>query len=162
MPPTPNDRPGAPAPRRSSPLIPGGWLMLGLLLHVAVVLLMLDTTKSINYTEFERVAEAGQLKKLTLVGKDKGVGEVRNPDHEAVKALKLSGGKFAVKFPYSENQNELVSQSTVSDVNTSPPRIGRTSLGMSAERTISTLAVMAPKNRQPNVPWISTRVSPDR
>ncbi|HET6575978.1 MAG TPA: ATP-dependent zinc metalloprotease FtsH [Fimbriiglobus sp.] len=108
MPPTPTDRPTAPPPRRSSPLIPGGWLMLGLLLLVAVILLMLDTTRSINYTEFQRVVEAGQLKKLTLIGKDKGIGEVRNPESEAVKGLKLSGGKFTVKFPYSENQYELV------------------------------------------------------
>jgi len=108
MPPTPNDRPTAPATRRSSSLIPGGWFMLGLLLLVAVVLLMLDTTRPVTYTEFKQVAEAGQLKKLTLIGKDRGIGEVRNPDHETVHGLKLSGGKFSVKFPYSENQNELV------------------------------------------------------
>ncbi len=106
MPPSPNDRPAA--PRRSSPLVPGGWLLLGILLIAVVVLLMLDATKSITYTQFQKIAEAGQIKKLTLIGKDKGLGEVRDPENEKVAALKLTGGKFVVKFPAMDDQTALV------------------------------------------------------
>src|SRR5262245_20555060 len=109
MPPPPSDRPpAAPPPRKMNPLIPGGWIALGLLLVVAVVLLLLNTTKSVTYTDFKKLADAGQVKKLTLVGKERGVGEVRDANSELAKSLKLSGGQFAVKFPYSDNQNELV------------------------------------------------------
>ncbi len=108
MPPPANDRPPGPLPRRSSPLVPGGWLLLGLLLIVAVVLLLLDNTRPITYTEFRRLADAGQIKKFTLVGKDKAVGEVRDPNAEEVKGLRLSGGKFAVTLPAADNQFEVV------------------------------------------------------
>src|SRR5215207_9722665 len=108
MAPPPTDRPPTPAPRRMNPLIPGGWIALGLLLVVAVVLLVLNTTRSVTYTDFKKLADAGQVKKLSLIGKDRGVGEVRDPNSELAKSLKLSGGQFAVKFPYTDNQNELV------------------------------------------------------
>ena len=109
MAPPPSDRPPTvPPPRRMNPLIPGGWIALGLLLVVAVILLLLNTTRSVTYTEFKKLADAGQVKKLSLIGKDRGVGEVRDPNSELAKSLKLSGGQFAVKFPYSDNQNELV------------------------------------------------------
>jgi cell division protease FtsH len=108
MPPTPTDRPPTTPARRTSSLIPGGWLALGLLLIAVVVLLLLDTTRPISFTEFERVAEAGQLKKLTLIGKDRAVGEVRDPNAEAVQGLKLTGGKFTVTLPATDNQLEIV------------------------------------------------------
>ncbi len=108
MPPTPTDRPPAPQSRRTNPLVPGGWLVLGLFVLAAVVLLLLPTVHQVTYTDFKRLADAGQLKKLTLIGKDKGRGEVRDPDSDLVKGLHLTGGQFEVKFPYTDNQNELV------------------------------------------------------
>ncbi|OWK40523.1 ATP-dependent zinc metalloprotease FtsH [Fimbriiglobus ruber] len=106
MAPTPTDRPPV-APRRANPLIPGGWLALGLLVLVVVVLFMLDQKRSLTYTEFKRLAEAGQIKKLTVFGKDKASGEVRDANAEIVKPLRLSGGtKFDVKL--SDNQFDQI------------------------------------------------------
>jgi len=68
----------------------------------------MDTTRTVTFTEFKRVADAGQIKKVTLYGKDRAVVEVRDPNAEVVQSLKLTGGKFSVKLPLSDNQNELV------------------------------------------------------
>lgn len=108
MPPTSNDRtPPSPA-RRPSPLIPGGWLALGLLLVVAVVLIVLNPTRSINYSpEFTRLRDDGQIKKLTLIGKNRAIGEVRDVNAEVVKPLRLSGGKFEVSLPETSDQFEF-------------------------------------------------------
>ncbi|MFO0850101.1 MAG: ATP-dependent zinc metalloprotease FtsH [Gemmataceae bacterium] len=115
MPPPPTDRspvPPPPAPpRRGSPLIPGGWLLLGLLAAAAVVLLMLDTTRTITYIpDFTRLADQGQIKKLTLIGKNRAIGEVREPAAEAVKGLKLTGGKFAVTLPQMDSQKDFIDE----------------------------------------------------
>src|SRR5262245_47655374 len=107
MPPTPpteRDRPSAPQ-RRPSSLFPGGWLALGLLLIVAVVLIVMGDNRPISYTEFRKLADAGQVKKFTLIGKDKAAGEVRDPNAEAAKGIRLPGGKFTVNLPGTDNQN---------------------------------------------------------
>ena len=105
----PTERPTPPAPRRYSALIPGGWLALGLLLIVAIALLLMDATKEITYIpEFRKLAETGQLKKVSLIGKDELVGEVRDPESEDAKAMRLTAGKFTVKLPYTDDQFALV------------------------------------------------------
>jgi hypothetical protein len=111
---TPNapDKPTPPAPpasKKASPVVPGGWIALALLAFVAGMLLLYDPTpKLITYTEFRKLAETGQIKKFTLVGKDRARGEVRNPESDALKPLKLQGGEFSVMLPASDNQNEFI------------------------------------------------------
>ncbi len=111
---TPNapDKPTPPAPpaaKKAAPVVPGGWIALALLAVVAGMLLLYDPSpKLITYTEFRKLAETGQIKKFTLVGKDRARGEVRNPDAEAVKGLKLQGGEFSVMLPASDNQNDFI------------------------------------------------------
>ena len=79
-----------------------------LLLVALVVVFAFDNTKSLNYTEFKHLSEEGQIKKLTLYGKERASGEVRDTNTEVVKALKMSGAKFSTKLPYSENHNEII------------------------------------------------------
>jgi cell division protease FtsH len=99
------DKPTPPAAKKAAPVVPGGWIALALLAVVAGMLLLYDPSpKLITYTEFRKLAETGQIKKFTLIGKDRARGEVRNPDAEAVKPLKLQGGEFSVMLPTSDNQ----------------------------------------------------------
>ncbi len=107
MPPTPPAATPS-AARRTGPLLPGGWLLMLILAVVAVGLLLMDHTKALTYTEFERVVESGQLKKVTLLGKDRVYGEVRDKDGDLAKELKLTVGRFSVRLPASDNQNDLV------------------------------------------------------
>src|SRR3982751_6256270 len=109
MPPTPpTERPPASA-RRPYQLIPGGWVVLALLLVAAVVLLVIDnSTRTVTFSEFQKLSESGQVKKLTIIGKERAVGEVRDPNGELAKAFKVSGGKFAVNLPYTDNQFDLI------------------------------------------------------
>ena len=104
----PSEPASKPVARRWIPFIPGGWVAIGLVVIVGVVLLLLDTTRTVTLSEFKKAAAAGQLKKVTLLGKDRAIVEVRDPNAEAVKSLKLSGGKFSVRLPQMDNQNELV------------------------------------------------------
>ena len=114
-PPPPTDRQPTSA-RRPYALIPGGWVVLGLLLIAAVVLLIMDSsTRTVNYTDFQKLADTGQLKKLTIIGKERAAGEVRDPNSELAKSLKLSGGKFAVNLPYTDNQFEIIASVETKD-----------------------------------------------
>ncbi len=101
--------PEPPAPsRRTNPLVPGGWLVLLLLLVALVVVFAFDNTKSLNYTEFKHLSEEGQIKKFTLYGKERALGEVRDANTDVVKALKMGSAKFSTKLPYSENHTEII------------------------------------------------------
>jgi cell division protease FtsH len=76
------------------------------LLIVAVVLIVMGDNRPISYTEFRKLAEAGQLKKFTLIGKSKAAGEVRDPNAEAAKNIRLPGGKFTVNLPATDDQRQ--------------------------------------------------------
>jgi cell division protease FtsH len=103
----PSDRPPQPSPRRASPLLPGGWIALALLLVVGVVYLLNDPTKEITYSEFKELVDAGQVKKLVLVGTDRASGEVRDAAAEPAAKLNLKAGKFAVLLPHTDNQQTI-------------------------------------------------------
>ena len=119
-PPTPTPTPTTPTPpsapkRFANTLMPGGWFVIVMIVIVLVVLLALDTRKTVNVTEFKRLAEAGQIKKFTFVGRDRGVGEVRDPKSELATALKLNGSFFAVNLPHVENQNDTIAMLEAKD-----------------------------------------------
>ena len=94
--------------RRPGPLLPGGWLVILVLAAVAFALFLIPSRRALTFTEFERLVEAGQLKKLTLVGKERAVGEARDKDGELAKELKLTGGQFSVHLPPSDNAYDLI------------------------------------------------------
>jgi len=103
-----NDRPPQPAaPRRASPLLPGGWIALALLVVLVAAYLMTDPTKEIAYSDFKDVADAGQVKRLVLKGGDRATGEVRDPAAEAVSKHNLKAGKFSVYLPHADDQRGI-------------------------------------------------------
>ncbi|MBY0514647.1 MAG: ATP-dependent zinc metalloprotease FtsH [Gemmataceae bacterium] len=108
--PPPTDRPPqpAPAPRRGSPLLPGGWIALAIIVVVGAVYLLADPTKEIKYTEFVELTNAGQVKEVTLVGTDRATGKVRDPNADAAKNLHLNNGKFTVNLPVVLDQTTLI------------------------------------------------------
>lgn len=105
----PADRPPSPpAPRRASPLLPGGWIALAVIgVLVAVFVLAQQGSKEITFTEYQGLVDAGQVKKLTIVGTDRADGEVRDPASEAAAKLNLRAGKFSVLLLKTDDQSKL-------------------------------------------------------
>ncbi len=104
MPPRQNSRSGKTPRRRPAPLMPGGLLVLGLLVVAiaAVYLFPFVSSPSIRYDEFEQLLDGNRLKKVTLVGTDRLYGELnddarRSPD-DVLKKLNLTSGRFSVKL----------------------------------------------------------------
>ena len=108
-PPTPPIPPVAPPPKRSAALPQALWIAVGLLVAIGLFYLTTDTSKTISFTDFDRHALEGQIKKLTFQGKQRAEGEVRDPNSDSVKELKLSaGGKFSINLPATNDQNQLI------------------------------------------------------
>ena len=109
----PNERPPQPpqaAPKRANPLLPGGWIAVALLLVIAAVYFLNDPTREIRYDQFTELIDAGQVKSVTLVGTDRARGEVRDPNFDPAHKLNLSGGKFSVMLPHTEDQARFTSE----------------------------------------------------
>jgi cell division protease FtsH len=66
--------------------------------------------KTITYTEFRSLVDAGQVKKVVFVGTDSIKGEVRDATSEPAKGIGLRGGEFAVSLPRVENQEAMVKE----------------------------------------------------
>lgn len=98
----------SPTPRRASPWLPGGWIVLVVLVVLGIMYLLHDTTRDIDYSQFVELIEAGQVKRLVFIGTDRVEGEVRDPNAELVKPLKLSNGRFAVNLPHTQDQAALI------------------------------------------------------
>ncbi len=114
-PPTPPTQPpvsppsSTPPPKRSAALPQALWIAVGLLVAVGLFYLTTDTSKTISFTDFDKLAGEGQLKKLSFQGKQRAEGEVRDASAESVKELKLStGGKFSINLPATNDQNQLI------------------------------------------------------
>ncbi|AMV27331.1 ATP-dependent zinc metalloprotease FtsH [Gemmata sp. SH-PL17] len=98
-----------PAPKRTNPLLPGGWIALIVLGVIAFAFLAFKNNyREIDYSRFRELMNAGQLKSVTLVGTDRAEGEVRDPNSELAKKLELGKtGRFAVLLPHSNDQRTL-------------------------------------------------------
>src|SRR5881409_2781602 len=97
MPPRQSPPPPGSARRRPAPVIPGGWIWLLLLLAVfgAILLFRETSTQEINPTDFLKLVDEKKISKVTFVGTDHIVGEVKDANDEFVKSLKLKDGKFS-------------------------------------------------------------------
>ena len=109
--PTPTNGPPASgsssAARRPNSIVPGGWIILILLLVLVIGIVAFPSTPSVPYSPtFEKLAGAGQIKKLVIIGREKAIGEVRDKDAAILKELKLDlgGGQFTVNLPPSDDQ----------------------------------------------------------
>lgn len=104
--------PGTPRRRPAAPT-PNGWIWLIILATVAVMLFFtqsLADTGIINYSDFIRLLDKGNLAKVTFLGSDRIVGEVKNPNEETARSLKLRSGRFTTLIPPLGDRSELISQ----------------------------------------------------
>src|SRR5947209_3763178 len=113
----PNPRPNN-TRRKPGPAFPGSLILL-LMATAAVVAIYvygpLTTYKPIEYSDFLRLAEAKQLKKVVFIGKERAAGEVKDKNHDAVKALELTGDKFSVTLPPSQDRTAEVDKILAKD-----------------------------------------------
>ena len=75
------------------------WVAAALMLVAAALYFAMDAVKSITLTDFDRLAEQGQIKRMAFEGKTRIRGEVRDQQADEVKALNLTGGRFSVNLP---------------------------------------------------------------
>src|SRR5262245_61514498 len=105
-----------PSPRRASALLPGGWIALVVLAILAIVYFTYSPYREIEYSQFIDLVNAGQVKKVVLIGNERAEGEVRDPNSQVVKDLrtssgdpvKLGSGKFGVNLPHTNDQPALI------------------------------------------------------
>jgi cell division protease FtsH len=110
--------PGAPGagPKRASSLLPGGWIVLVVVGVLAIVYFTSGQAKEIRYDQFTALINAGQVKKVVLIGSERLEGEVRDPSARAVTDLrtqsgdqvKLTDGKFSVMLVPTQSLAEEV------------------------------------------------------
>jgi cell division protease FtsH len=94
-------------PKKANPLLPGGWIILVVALVLAIVYFTASQAREIDYSQFTDLIDAGQVKKVVLIGTDRIEGEVRDADAEAAKPLKGST-KFSVNLPHTQEQPTLI------------------------------------------------------
>ncbi len=99
--------PSPPAPKRSATLPQAMYLAIFLLVVAAIIFFLPDSNKTITVTEFDKLADEGQVKKFVFQGK-RAEGEVRDPNADAVKELKLgAAGKFTINLLETNDQDKL-------------------------------------------------------
>jgi cell division protease FtsH len=100
-----------PNPKRVSPLLPGGWVLVIVLSIAAIFYFSTTNPRDIDYTpQFSDLIEKGEVKTITLIGSDKLEGELRDPESQKAKDLKISNGKFSVNMPHTNDQQALANQ----------------------------------------------------
>jgi cell division protease FtsH len=97
----------APGPKKASPLLPGGWVILVVLTVLAIVYVTASQAREIEYSQFNELINTGQVKKIVFIGTDRVEGEVRDPNAEIAKTLKLTSGKFSVNLLHTNDQDGL-------------------------------------------------------
>lgn len=139
MPPTTEPPPAA--TKRNPPFLSSGWIVVAILGLVLLAFLLIDNGKKlISFSEFETLADAGQLKKLRLVAADRAEGEVRDHDNELVKKMHINGGLFQVNLPASDNQLPLLDRIKLADEKMKPKDAEPVQISRDAEQ----MAVLGP------------------
>ena len=108
QPPAAPQTPASGPARKSNPLVPGGWILIAILVVVAAVWYLIEPTKALHYTEFRELADSGQIKKFVLIGNERAKGEVRDPAAEPAAKLGIKSGKFEVNLPHSDDQSKII------------------------------------------------------
>jgi len=95
--------------------MPTSWIWLVVLATFAVGMfiygpLVMGPGAPIDYSEFIKLIDKKQVSKLTIIGKNRVDGEVKEDarNEEPARNLKLRGGVFTVKIPDTNNQDQLV------------------------------------------------------
>ena len=97
-----------PASKRGNPLFPGGWIALVVLAILAIVYFTYSGYREIEYSQFVDLIKAGQVKKVVMIGNDRAEGEVRDPNSDLAKSLKIGSGKFGVNILLTTDQPSLI------------------------------------------------------
>jgi cell division protease FtsH len=97
-----------PAAKRGNPLFPGGWIALVVLAILAIVYFTYSPYREIEYSQFVDLIKAGQVKRVVMIGNDRAEGEVRDPNSDLAKALKIGSGKFGVNILLTTDQPSLI------------------------------------------------------
>ncbi len=115
--PPPESKPTAPPPPRKRAAVPAylWWVAAAALLLALTLYFAMDAVKAITLTDFDRLAEQGQVKRVVFEGKTTLRGEVRDQQTEEVKALNLTGGKFAVNLPPMSDTGVLIERVNKAD-----------------------------------------------
>src|SRR5262249_30979950 len=110
MPSRQNPRPSKAPRRRPGPYLPGSLILM--LVAVALVVALFwnngfSASKPIEYSDFLKLVEAKNIKKVTFVGKDRLVGEVVNVKAPEAEALQQTNGHFSVSLLQANDRTAL-------------------------------------------------------
>jgi cell division protease FtsH len=90
-------------------LLPSTWILLVVLGVLAIVYLSASGGREITYSDFQKLVAAGEVKRITLIGQEHAEGEVRDPQSELARQLRLpSTGRFNVNLPATFDQTALI------------------------------------------------------
>jgi cell division protease FtsH len=85
-------------------------MLVAVALVVALFFNNFPASRTVEFSEFLNIVEAHNLKKVTLVGKDRMVGEVKDPQDPSVKDLQLTNGRFSVSLPPANDRTDLINK----------------------------------------------------
>jgi cell division protease FtsH len=107
--PSPREQPTLPGKnRRRTDITPGslGWIALLIVVMILIIVLLNNGQPYIDYTDFVDLVKGGQVEKVTLVGRNKVLGELKK-DAKVPEGLKskLAGSKFTTLLPESDVLN---------------------------------------------------------
>jgi cell division protease FtsH len=91
--------------------MPSGWVWVAILVMLLLLFWGFQESMSstaIDYSVFLKLVEKGEVSKVTFVEKERLIGEVKDPNAEEVKALKLKGNRFSVQLPSVEDRGKLL------------------------------------------------------
>jgi cell division protease FtsH len=96
--------------------MPGSLILLLTLVALFFALVLYGpfaNSKQIAFSDFLRLANEGELKKVVFVGKDRAMGVAKEPEEakpanrEWIKKLELPKGQFNVSLPPAQDRNQL-------------------------------------------------------
>jgi cell division protease FtsH len=103
-------------------MVVGAIVLALLLVGIAATLFFSNAQKPINYDKFLDLVRDGQIAKLKVIGASKITGEVREPEPEYVKDLKLPNRRFSVLLPHMENLDSFLKDIRAEDAKKNPEK----------------------------------------